>query len=171
MKASGNYAPAFLVQKQVKERGYDEALCLDALSGQGVEEAGASNFFAYYAHNNTLVTPSLEPMTILPGVTRQSIMELAQTECQCCVLERRLTLHDLRGADEAFCCGTGAVITPVGCVSVLGTQGEETEVIQFGNGETGAMTRKLFDMLTGIQSGANAKLAEKYKRWIHIVEP
>lgn len=171
VKASGNYAPAFLVQKQVKSRGYDEALCLDALTGESVEEAGASNFFAYFRHNNTLVTPTLEPLTILPGVTRQSIMELAQAECQCCILERRLTLSDLREADEAFCCGTGAVITPVGCVSVLGMEGEEKEVIHFGNGETGQLTRKLFDMLTGIQSGANEELAEKYKSWIHVVEP
>lgn len=170
IKASGNYAPAFLVQKQVKSRGYDEALCLDALTGEGVEEAGASNFFAYYAKNNTLVTPSLEPLTILPGVTRQSIMELAKVECGCCIIEKRLTLNDLREADEAFCCGTGAVITPVGCVSILDKQDNEVEVIQFGNGETGPLTRKLFDMLTGIQSGSN-ELSKKYERWIHIVEP
>lgn len=199
VKASGNYAPAFLVQKQIKARGYDEALCLDAVTGECVEEAGqsflfftysnaphwqepivsfllllttgASNFFAYFAHNKTLVTPSLDTLTILPGVTRQSIMELAQIECGCTVLERRLTLIELREADEAFCCGTGAVITPVGCVSVLGKDGEETEVIQFGDGETGPMTRTLFDMLTGIQSGSNAELAIKYSHWIKIVEP
>eukprot|EP00977_Amphora_coffeiformis_P011647 scaffold2804_cov181-Amphora_coffeaeformis.AAC.15 len=171
VKASGNYAPAFLVQKQIKARGYDEALCLDAITGQGVEEAGASNFFAYFAHNHTLITPSLSSLTILPGVTRNSVMELAEAECDCCVLETRLTLSDLREADEAFCCGTGAVITPVGCVSILNQDGHETEVIQFGDGHTGPMTRTLFDMLIGIQSGANVDLAKKYEHWIHIVEP
>lgn len=171
IKAAGNYAPAFLVQKEIKSRGYDETLCLDAVTGQGIEEAGASNFFAFYARNNTLVTPSLEPLTILPGVTRQSIMELAQNECGCSAIEKRVTLSDLREADEAFCCGTGAVITPVGCVSVLEKDGQEREVIQFGDGETGSMTRKLFDLLTGIQSGSNAELCKKYEGWIHVVEP
>lgn len=171
IKASGNYAPAFLIQKQIKSRGYDETLCLDALTGAGVEEAGASNFFAYFASNNTLVTPSLEPLTILPGITRQSIMELAEKECGCSVIEKRLTLGELRQADEAFCCGTGAVITPVGCVSVLDRDGNEREMMQFGDEETGPMTRKLFDMLTGIQTGSNADLAKKYEQWIHVVQP
>jgi branched-chain amino acid aminotransferase len=98
-------------------------------------------------------------------------MELARSECECTVLENNLKLDDLREADEAFCCGTGAVITPVGCVSVLGKDGNETEVIKFGDGETGAMTRKLFDMLTGIQSGSNVALANKYSHWIRIVDP
>jgi len=90
------------------------------------EEAGASNFFAYFARNHTLITPSVAFLTFMPGVTRNSIMLLARTECNCCVLEERLTVGDLREADEAFCCGSGAVITPVGCVSLLDKDGLET---------------------------------------------
>jgi branched-chain amino acid aminotransferase len=169
VKASGNYAPAFLAQKQVKERGYDEILCLDAVTGQAVEEAGASNFFAVFA-NNTIVTPSLDMDTILPGVTRDSILELAKVECGYTVITRRLTLDDLKDATESFCCGTGAVITPVGCISILNGD-EEEDLIAFGDGGTGSLTRRLYNMLTSIQSGTDEKLAEKYKDWIHIVKP
>jgi branched-chain amino acid aminotransferase len=171
IKASGNYAPAFLVQKQVRERGFDEMLCLDALSGEGVEEAGASNFFAIY-FNNTIVTPPLDAETILPGVTRESIIELAAKECGCHVIEGHLTLTDLQEASEAFCCGTGAVITPVGCVSIMDRDGtEEASRITFGDGTTGPLTQKLYKMLTDIQSGSDPALSEKYKHWIHVVEP
>ena len=171
IKASGNYAPAFSAQKAVRARGYDEILCLDAVSGQVVEEAGASNFFVYSSDTRTLVTPTLETATILPGVTRASILELAEQEFGCTVVQGRITLDDLKSVDEAFCCGTGAVITPVGCVSVY-DDGREQDIITFGDGTTGTFTRQLFEMLTSIQSGtASPELAAKYKDWIHIVEP
>ena len=85
-------------------------------SGEAVEEAGASNFFVVYSDGETLtlVTPSLDKETILPGVTRASILEIAKREFGCKVVERQLLLNDLCGASEAFCCGTGASITPVG---------------------------------------------------------
>ena len=169
IKASGNYAPAFLVQQQVRERGFDEVLCLDAVTGDAIEEAGASNFFAVFS-NNTIVTPCLRTETILPGVTRDSIVELAMEECGYELKEGRLTLSDLKEAKEAFCCGTGACITPVGCVSVYDGV-KETDRIVLGDGGAGPLTRKLFNMLTDIQTGADPVLGEKYKRWIHIVEP
>ena len=85
-------------------------------SGEAVEEAGASNFFAVYSDGKslTVVTPSLDNETILAGITRASILELAEKEFGCHVVERRLLLTDLYDACEAFCCGTGASITPVG---------------------------------------------------------
>lgn len=172
IKASGNYAPAFLVQRQVRARGFDEVLCLDAATGEAVEEAGASNFFAVF-DDNTIVTPSLQQETILPGVTRASILELAAAELGLEPCERKLTLEELRRAKEAFCCGTGACITPVGSVNVADKTGaESSDEIVFGNGETpGPITEKLYHILTGIQTGSNKELAEKYKRWVHIVEP
>eukprot|EP00339_Tiarina_fusa_P014178 CAMPEP_0117056618 /NCGR_PEP_ID=MMETSP0472-20121206/39288_1 /TAXON_ID=693140 ORGANISM="Tiarina fusus, Strain LIS" /NCGR_SAMPLE_ID=MMETSP0472 /ASSEMBLY_ACC=CAM_ASM_000603 /LENGTH=418 /DNA_ID=CAMNT_0004773147 /DNA_START=259 /DNA_END=1515 /DNA_ORIENTATION=- len=191
VKASGNYAPAFLVQKQVKQQGYDEVLCLDAATGQAVEEAGASNFFAVYP-NNTIVTPSLDSETILPGVTRSSIIELARRECGCTVLEQRLTLEDIRnhGACEAFCCGTGASITPVGSITVTrrmaadeddasadgdseaGDDDESNRRIEFGDGSTpGPLTQRLYNMLLDLQTGVDQELNEKYQDWIHVVEP
>ena len=85
-------------------------------SGEAVEEAGASNFFAVFSDGKslTVVTPSLGNETILPGITRATILELAEKEFGCHVVERRLLLADLHDACEAFCCGTGASITPVG---------------------------------------------------------
>ena len=121
------------------------------------------------------MTPSLSSETILPGVTRQSILELAAAECGLTVVEGRIPIHDLPHATEAFFCGTGACITPVGCISITSTseEGEERcrDVI-FGDGTSpGPMTQKLYTMLTDIFSGSNAELAEKYRDWIHVVEP
>lgn len=174
VKAGGNYAPAFLVQRQVKKRGYDEALFLDAVSGEAIEEAGASNFFAVFP-NNTIVTPALSSETILPGVTRSSVIELAQQECGCKVVEGRITVDDLRECCEAFCCGTGASVTPVGSVSVTSRESpdlEEQPSIVYGDGTTpGPMTQRLYDLLLNIQMGTDQKLSKKYGHWIHIVEP
>jgi branched-chain amino acid aminotransferase len=202
IKASGNYAPAFLVQRQVRQQGFDEVLCLDAVryvtqtlkraypsldlmipnilkwhrafdSGEAVEEAGASNFFAIFP-DKTIVTPSLNPGTILPGVTRQSILELAASECGLTPVERKLTLEELRSADEAFCCGTGACISPVGLISIADTTGntEERTDIVFGDGSSaGPLTEKLFRMFTGIQTGSDPELTTKYRHWVHVVEP
>lgn len=169
VKASGNYAPAFMVQRDVRSRGFDEVLCLDAVTGESIEEAGASNFFAIF--QNTLVTPSLDAGTILPGVTRSSIIELAKAELGMTVEERRLTMSELENADEAFCCGTGAVITPVGCINKFSDCSNQKDELVFGNGATGQVTRKLFNMLTGIQAGTDTALAKKYLKWIHVVDP
>lgn len=173
VKAGGNYAPAFQVQAAVRQRNFDEVLCLDAATGTMVEEAGASNFFAV-VEDGTLVTPSLGPGTILPGVTRASIIELAREECGCEVAERHLTLDELKSAKEAFCCGTGASVTPVGSISVAhddGTEDEDAATV-FGDGVSpGALTQRLHRILSGIQTGEDAELSQKYQHWIHIVEP
>jgi len=139
-----------------------------------VEEAGASNFFAVFP-NNTIVTPSLSKETILAGVTRDSILELAREECGCEVIEGRLCLDDLEEATEAFCCGTGACITPVASVSVTTRENPETEErrkMVFGDGKSpGALTRRLYRLLMDIQQGTDERLNEKYSHWIHLVEP
>ncbi|KAL3941526.1 MAG: hypothetical protein SGARI_000573 [Bacillariaceae sp.] len=173
VKASGNYAPAFLAQRAVKSRGFDDVLCLDAATGNTIEEAGASNFFAVFP-NNTIYTPSLDSETILPGVTRASIIELAKRECGCDVIEGPIHLSDLKDACEAFCCGTGASVTPVGSVSVSDADGkEEIEAgVVFGDGETpGPITQRLYELLLDIQMGTNEDLNERYIDWIHIVDP
>ena len=142
-------------------------------SGEAIEEAGASNFFAVYP-NNTIVTPSLDTQTILPGVTRASVIELAKKECGCTVMEGRLTLSDIQKACEAFCCGTGASITPVGSVNVANEDGtEDTEAgVVFGDGKTpGPLTERLYKLLLDLQTGVDKRLNEKYSDWIHIVEP
>lgn len=120
------------------------------------------------------MTPSLAPGTILPGVTRSSIIELAEKECGCAVLEKRLTLADLKGASEAFCCGTGASVTPVGSVNVANQDGSDDldAAITFGDGSSpGPLTERLYNILRGLQTGTDEALNEKYRDWIHVVEP
>ncbi|KAG7359823.1 aminotransferase [Nitzschia inconspicua] len=173
VKASGNYAPAFFAQRTVKQRGFDDLLCLDAATGNLIEEAGASNFFAVFP-NNTIVTPCLNSETILPGVTRVSIIELAVRECGCTVVEGPIQLSDLHEACEAFCCGTGASVTPVGSVSVAKIDGTEDkeECVIFGDGTTpGPITQRLYNTLLTIQTGTDEDLNQRYAAWIHVVEP
>jgi len=179
VKAGGNYAPPFLLQKDVKERGYDEALFLDAVHGEFIEEAGASNFFAVL-DDQTIVTPTLETNTILPGITRASIIELAGSELGYKVEERNLSIKELSRAKECFCCGTGASVTPVGCVNYCSTpnaDGEEESEddldFVFGDGKApGPVTKELYRLLLGIQSGdLSEELNKKYQKWIHVVDP
>lgn len=140
-------------------------------SGEAIEEAGASNFFAVFP-NNTLITPSLDSETILPGVTRASVMELAEREFGYSVREGRLTLDDLKDASEAFCCGTGASITPVASVNVANVDGSEDVGAAVTFGDTpGPLTQQLYKMLLDLQTGADDALNSKYESWIHIVEP
>jgi len=173
VKASGNYAPAFFSQRAVKKRGFDDVICLDAATGEHIEEAGASNFFAVFP-NNTIYTPSLDSETILPGITRASIIELAEKECGCTVVEGPIHLSDLKDACEAFCCGTGASVTPVGSISVAHPDGSEDKEhgVVFGDGKTpGPLTKRLYDTLLKIQTGNDNDLNERYSDWIHVVEP
>ena len=120
----------------------------------------------------------METGTILPGVTRASIIELARKECGCEVYERRLTIDDLDEACEAFCCGTGASITPVGRVNYLpsspshGGSGRKAVDYVFGDGENaGEISKRLYKILLDIQMGTDGALAKKYKDWIHFVDP
>ena len=101
-------------------------------------------------------------------------MELAEKECGCIVRQERLTLDDLRGACEAFCCGTGASITPVSSINVAQADGSDdaSPPVVFGDGETpGPLTQRLYKMLLDLQTGADKELNEKYEHWIHVVEP
>jgi branched-subunit amino acid aminotransferase/4-amino-4-deoxychorismate lyase len=143
-------------------------------SGEAIEEASASNFFAVFP-NGTIVTPSLDRGTILAGVTRASIIELAEKECGCHVVEGRLTLSDLREASEAFCCGTGAAITPVGSVSVANPDGSDATDFAptvWGDAKSpGPLTQRLYKLLLGLQTGAEEDLNQVYAHWIHVVEP
>ncbi len=109
VKAIGNYVPAFLAQKEAKEKGFNEVLFLDSRYDHFVEEAGAANFFC--VSKGELKTPSLG--TILEGVTRSSIMQLAKDN-GIRVVEDRVDINTVLTADEAFCTGTGASITPIG---------------------------------------------------------
>eukprot|EP01129_Flabellula_baltica_P005561 TRINITY_DN2026_c0_g1_i1.p1 TRINITY_DN2026_c0_g1~~TRINITY_DN2026_c0_g1_i1.p1 ORF type:complete len:394 (+),score=106.53 TRINITY_DN2026_c0_g1_i1:156-1184(+) len=117
VKAAGNYAPAFMSQKKAKEEGYSEALFLDSKEVKYLEEAGASNIFVVDKDGKTIRTPPLNG-NILPGVTRRSIIQLAR-ELGYDVLEEPVHIEQLIDAGEAFACGTGVSVTPVGAVTYL----------------------------------------------------
>eukprot|EP01114_Cavostelium_apophysatum_P011047 TRINITY_DN2521_c0_g1_i1.p1 TRINITY_DN2521_c0_g1~~TRINITY_DN2521_c0_g1_i1.p1 ORF type:complete len:365 (+),score=75.61 TRINITY_DN2521_c0_g1_i1:94-1188(+) len=140
VKAIGNYAPAFRAQQEAKKEGYAEVLFLDARNDKYVEEAGASNFFII--HNNVMYTPELG--SILPGVTRQSIMQLAK-EKGIKVVEEKVAIDKVLEASEVFCTGTGASISPVGSVTFNGKK------VVYNKGEVGKVSQDIYNTLLDVQ--------------------
>jgi len=143
-KAIGNYSASLYPLTEAKNRGFDEVLYLDAKNEKFVEEVGSANLFAL--KGNTLKTPSLTG-SILPGVTRDSIIALAKEKLGLEMLETNVTLSELYDADEVFCTGTAVVVTPVS--SITGLDGKH----RIADGKMGQMTSKLRLLLTGIQAG------------------
>jgi branched-chain amino acid aminotransferase len=155
VKAIGNYAPGMKPSKDAKAKGYAEIIYLDAQTHSCIEEVGAANFFC--VKDGVLYTPELTG-TILPGITRNSIIQLAK-HAGIEVHETKVTAEFAMSADEAFCCGTAAVISPIGSI----TQGEEKAT--YGAGKPGAMTQMLYEQLVGIQN----ETKEDIFGWLHEV--
>ena len=141
-KAIGNYSASLYPLTEAKNRGFDEVIYLDAKNEKFVEEVGSANLFAL--KDNTLKTPKLTG-SILPGVTRDSIIALAKEKLGLEMLETDVTLTELYDADEVFCTGTAVVVTPVG--SITGLDGKH----RIADEKMGRLTFKLKEMLTGIQ--------------------
>ena len=160
-KTGGNYASSLKAGLEAKKKGYDQVLWLDGRERRFIEEVGAMNmFFAYGSH---IVTAPLNG-SILSGVTRDSVLKLAPT-LGYTVEERQIDVNvlmeDIRSGKvtEAFGSGTAAVITPVGKLCY------RDEVLQLTGGQVGSVTQKLYDTLTGIQTG---KLPDQFG-WIRFV--
>lgn len=143
-KTCCNYAPTMKPAKETKERGYAQVIYLDATNKEHIDEVGTANFFGII--DGKLATPKLKG-TILPGITRKSVLTLADKKLGMEVEERDISYRELfeDSCTEAFCTGTAAVITPIGSVSI----NDKTRV--FSEGEPGEITKKLYDLLTGIQ--------------------
>ena len=160
-KTGGNYAASILAEKEAKELGYTQVLWLDAVERRYIEEVGSMNIF--FLINEEIVTPQLTG-SILPGITRMSVLELGK-HWGLKVSERRVSIDEiLKGlkdgsVTEIFGSGTAAVISPVG---VLSYKGEECQV---GNGETGPITSRFYEQLTGIQYG---KVADPFD-WVESI--
>jgi len=154
VKAAGNYAPCFQIQQASKKAGFDEVLFLDAKEETYVEEAGASNFFCI-SSRGVLHTSPLKG-TILPGVTRGSILKIAQDK-GITINEEPLSITTVCEAAEAFCSGTGASVTPVASVTYKGHK------YLFNDGKVGQTTRTLYDTLLGIQT---ERIADTYG-WLY----
>tara|TARA_R110001583_G_scaffold195524_2_gene375339 strand:- start:3881 stop:4951 length:1071 start_codon:yes stop_codon:yes gene_type:complete len=148
-KTGGNYAASLYMSEDVAKRGYSQVLWLDAINGKYIEEVGAMNIcFVYGDH---IVTPKLSG-SILPGITRDSILKLAPTLGYSVAEEQldiEVILADIKSGKitEAFGCGTAAVISPVGQLCFKG------EDYFINENKAGEVSRNLYDELTGIQYG------------------
>lgn len=144
-KVGGNYAGSLLPNKKAKEAGYADCIYLDPATHTKIEEVGAANFFGITA-DNKFITP-LSP-SILPSITKYSLMHVAEHYMGLTVEERDCYVDKLDEFVEAGACGTAAVITPIG-----GILAGDTFKVFHSETEVGPVTRKLYDLLTGIQYG------------------
>ena len=157
VKAIGNYSASLQPVKEAKADGFDEVLYLRAADERYVDEVGSANIFM--RKGNKLVTPRLSG-SILPGITRNSILHLAADQLGLDVIEGDLLLKDIFESDEAFCAGTAVVITPIGQITHKGNS------YQIGDGNMGEGATELRKTLVGIQ---REEMDDPYG-WIYPVE-
>ncbi len=159
IKAGLNYAMSLHAIVDAHNQGYDENMYLDSATRTKVEETGGANFI-FITKDGKLVTPKSD--TILPSITRRSLMFVAKEYLGMEVEEREVYLSEVKDFAECGLCGTAAVISPVGKIVDHGTE------ICFPSGmeEMGPMTKKLYDTLTGIQMGR----IEAPEGWIHEIK-
>ncbi len=160
-KCGGNYAVSLLAGQKAEKKGYSQVLWLDSQERRYVEEVGAMNIF--FKIDGKLYTAAAQDKggTVLPGVTRRSIIELLQ-DWGYEVVEGKLAIDDIMKAakegklEEVFGSGTAAVVSPVKKLDY------ENQSAFINNGEIGPLTQKLYDTMTGIQWGRVADT----KGWI-----
>ena len=159
IKAGLNYAMSLHAIVTAHEEGYDENMYLDAATRTKVEETGGANFL-FVTKDNKVVTPKSD--SILPSITRRSLVYVAKEYLGLEVEEREVYLDEVKDFAEAGLCGTAAVISPVGKIV---DHGKEI-CLPSGMTEMGPVTKKLYETLTGIQMGR----IEAPKGWIHVIE-
>ena len=148
-KTAGNYAASLKAQAVAEEKGYTQVLWLDGVEKKYIEEVGTMNVF--FKINGTVITPALNG-SILAGITRDSSIAILKS-WGVPVEERRLSIAEVYEAydngtlEEVFGTGTAAVISPVGELCW------EDRKIEINNGEIGPLSQKLYDTITGLQSG------------------
>ena len=151
-KAAANYAASLYAGDVAERKGYAQVLWLDGVHQRYIEEVGSMNIM--FAFGDTIVTPMLNG-SILPGITRDSILTLAN-DFGYTVEDRRMSIEEVfEGArsgkmTEAFGTGTAAVVSPVGSLCWKG------EVVRIGDGGIGPITQRMYDALTAIQRGEAA---------------
>ena len=159
IKAGLNYAMSLHAIVDAHKNGYDENMYLDAATRKKVEETGGANFL-FVTKDNTVVTPKSN--SILPSITRRSLIHVAEAYLGLKVEEREVYLDEVEEFAECGLCGTAAVISPVGKIV---DHGKEI-FLPSGMNEMGPVTKKLYDTLTGIQMGR----IEAPEGWIHVIE-
>jgi len=154
VKAGLNYAMSLYAIVDAHEKGYDENIYLDSATRTHIEETGGANII--FIKGNKLVTPKSD--TILPSITRRSIVHVAKEYLGMEVEERDVALSEIDQFEECGLCGTAAVISPVGTID---DQGRLIHYAGFG-----PKIQKLYDTLTGIQMGR----IEAPEGWIMEIE-
>ena len=146
IKAGLNYAMSLHAIVDAHKKGFDENMYLDAATRTYVEETGGANFL-FVTKDNKVVTPKSD--SILPSITRRSLIYVAQHYLGLEAEEREIPFEEVKDFAECGLCGTAAVISPVGKINDHGKE------ICFPSGmeKMGPVTQKLYDTLTGIQSG------------------
>ena len=159
IKAGLNYAMSLHAIMDAHRQGYDENMYLDSATRTKVEETGGANFI-FVTKDNTVVTPKSN--SILPSITRRSLIYVAEHYLGLKVEEREVYLDEVKDFAECGLCGTAAVISPVGKIVDHGKE------ICFPSGmeEMGPTTKKLYETLTGIQMGR----IEAPEGWIKVIE-
>ena len=159
IKAGLNYAMSLHAIVTAHKNGFDENMYLDAATRTKVEETGGANFL-FVTKDGKVVTPKSD--SILPSITRRSLMAVAKDYLGLEVEEREVYFDEIKDFAECGLCGTAAVISPVGKIVDHGKE------ICFPSGmnQMGEITKKLYDTLTGIQMGR----MEAPDGWIKVVE-
>jgi len=146
-KINGTYVNSSLAKAEALEKGYDEAILLS--HEKTVAEGSGENL--YLVKNGKLITPPLTE-TILPGITRVCVMELAEGELKIDTIERQVAQEELYTADELFFCGTGAQISPI----------VEVDGKKIKDGKVGPITKKLQDLyFPAVRGNSNV-----YAHWL-----
>lgn len=149
-KTVGNYAASLKAQLEAKEKNYTQVLWLDAIERKYIEEVGTMNVF--FVIGDEVITPSLEGGSILPGITRDSVITLLR-HWGYKVSERKLSIEEVFNASkngtlkEAFGTGTAAVISPIGELFYNGEQ------VIINNMQTGELSSKIYNTISSIQYG------------------
>ncbi len=159
IKAGLNYAMSLHAIVTAHKEGFAENMYLDSATRTKVEETGGANFL-FVTKDGKVVTPKSN--SILPSITRRSLVYVAQKYLGLEAEEREITLEEVADMAECGLCGTAAVISPVGKINDHGKE------ICFPSGmeEMGPITKKLYDTLTGIQMGR----IEAPEGWVHEIK-
>lgn len=159
IKAGLNYAMSLHAIVDAHKKGFDENMYLDPATRTKVEETGGANFL-FVTKDNKVVTPKSD--SILPSITRRSLMYVAEKYLDLEVEQREVYLDEVKDFAECGLCGTAAVISPVGKIVDHGKE------ICFPSGmdEMGPITKKLYDTLTGIQMGR----IDAPEGWIKVIK-
>ncbi len=144
VKVGGNYAAGLRASMAARAKGFTEVLYLDAKHKRYVDESGPANFYGI-TPDNQYVTPDSE--SILPSITNKSIITLAE-ELGLRPQRREVDVEEIFEFKEAGCCGTAAVITPVGSITY-----RDRKVVYSKDGEAGKYSIELYEKLTAIQVG------------------